>query len=435
MSPNWLSAIGQATPAIRQTMQDIQERPKQEARWGWEQERVGQEREMFGRRKALGDLQINALKYEDEQRKKQEEFDKGFYDPEYDPAFVNMPKENKDKIISSIKASGIPLKTQGDRRRMLEIIKGSPDLIKTVGSGIEFNLKTVANDALEALQKAQSTPGTPPDKIAKLLDAYNGAVNAYQGAKGEHDKVNRAVGFKLSHEKLMNSPEFKALPWEKQQVIDKAAISVLQGADPKEYADAVKETLFPKPTEKTANIHYSTDDKGNTIKIVSEPVTGRTISRENMGKIGKGKETKEAEKLTMTDVKSAYSMDIGNIKNQMMVDMTPDEQMNLAGQPDVNILALLLSGRVGKSLSPEKKKYYTDKLQEAEKYYGDLTNQVLGRKGAKVPLKSPVVVEPEKTSPNVQKLHDQAMEAIKMQPKRKEEIKKQYKEMTGREYK
>jgi len=91
------------------------------------------------------------------------------------------------------------------------------------------------------------------------------------------------------------------------------------------------------------------------------------------------------EKLTMTDVKSAYSMDIGNIKNQMMIEMTPDEQINLAGQPDVNILALLLAGRVGKSLSPERKKYYIGKLQEVEKYYGDLINQVLGRKGAKIP--------------------------------------------------
>ena len=93
------------------------------------------------------------------------------------------------------------------------------------------------------------------------------------------------------------------------------------------------------------------------------------------------------EKFTMADVKLGYSMDVGNIKNQMMIEMTPDEQINLSGQPDVNILALLLSGKVGKSLSPEKKKLYIGKLQEIEKYYGDLTNQVLGRKGVKIPTR------------------------------------------------
>ncbi len=97
---------------------------------------------------------------------------------------------------------------------------------------------------------------------------------------------------------------------------------------------------------------------------------------------------KAGEKLTMSDVKSAYSMDVGNIKNQMMIEMTPDEQANLAGQPTENILALLLAGRAGKSLSPERKKLYIDKLQEVETYYGDLTNQVLGRKGAKIPQMS-----------------------------------------------
>ena len=48
--------------------------------------------------------------------------------------------------------------------------------------------------------------------------------------------------------------------------------------------------------EKGANIHYETDEKGNTVKIVSDPLTGKTISQENMGKIGKPKSTIDEEK-------------------------------------------------------------------------------------------------------------------------------------------
>jgi len=100
------------------------------------------------------------------------------------------------------------------------------------------------------------------------------------------------------------------------------------------------------------------------------------------------------EKLSMTDIKSAYSMDMGTIKNQMMIEMTPDEQVNLAGQPDTNILALLMSGRIGKSLSPDRKKFWTGQLQERENYYGDLTNQVLGRKGANIPQRGAIPERP-----------------------------------------
>jgi len=137
-------------------------------------------------------------------------------------------------------------------------------------------------------------------------------------------------------------------------------------------------------TEPKEGEHYEVDDQGRVSfykggKLVSGPGKGKT----------KAPPTSAGEKLTMTDIKSAYSMDIGNIKNQMMIDMTPDEQISVSGQPGENILALLLSGRVGKSLSPEKKEMYIRKLQEVEKTYSDLTNQVLGRKGAKIPPKSP----------------------------------------------
>ncbi|HHT9144696.1 MAG TPA: hypothetical protein ACFYD4_03300 [Candidatus Wunengus sp. YC61] len=90
------------------------------------------------------------------------------------------------------------------------------------------------------------------------------------------------------------------------------------------------------------------------------------------------------EKLTLADVKSAYGMEVSNIKNRMLVEMTPEEQQNFANQPTENILASLLAGS-GKSLSPEKKKQYIGELRKVESYYENLTNQVLGRKGVVAP--------------------------------------------------
>lgn len=118
------------------------------------------------------------------------------------------------------------------------------------------------------------------------------------------------------------------------------------------------------------------------------PVTGGIEYRGEWGSEPSARERPDkAEKLSMADVKAAYSMEIGNIKNQLMIDMTPEERLELAGQPDTNVIALLLSGRIGKTLSPEKKKLYIERLRKAESYYIDLTNQVLVRKKAIIPSK------------------------------------------------
>lgn len=97
------------------------------------------------------------------------------------------------------------------------------------------------------------------------------------------------------------------------------------------------------------------------------------------------------EKMTVSDVKSAHGLEASQIKNRMMIDMTPEEQIVIAGQPTENVLALLLSGRVGKSLSADKKKQYTDEFSRIENYYGNLMNNVMGRKGASPKKEQPVV--------------------------------------------
>ena len=133
--------------------------------------------------------------------------------------------------------------------------------------------------------------------------------------------------------------------------------------------------LIPKETK--PSYHYETDAQGN----VSIYKDGELVKGSGVGKREKPDKPEKPDKLNLSDVKSAYSMDMSNIKNQLMIDMTPEEQANLAGQPAENVLALVMSGRVGKSLSPEKKAYYLNRLKKTEDYYGGLTNQVLGRKG------------------------------------------------------
>jgi len=264
MSPNWLSAIGQATPAITATMREMQERPKEEARWGWEQEQMGMKREQFGQQKALGEQQINALKYQDEQRKKKEELRKTPYNYKSDIAFAGLPEEFVEKTIGRAKSMGLKMDTMGDREDYFAKLKESPPMIKEFNEAKDFELQRVAGEAFDNYEELLKKPGVTPDKIEKALEAVNMANAKRAQGKDAGDKYLKAIGFKLSHEKLMNSREFKALPWEKQQVIDKAAISVLQGANPKEYADAVKETLFPKGKETTPSWKVVQDPKSST---------------------------------------------------------------------------------------------------------------------------------------------------------------------------
>jgi hypothetical protein len=124
------------------------------------------------------------------------------------------------------------------------------------------------------------------------------------------------------------------------------------------------------------------DKKGNPVVLnLNDPADKKRVADERLVPYSK---PKEGEKLTMTDVKAGYQMDVSGIKNRMLIDMTPEEQQTFSGQPTENILAMLLAGK-GKSLSADKKQTYIKELRDAETYYGNLQNEVLGRKGVKAP--------------------------------------------------
>jgi len=91
----------------------------------------------------------------------------------------------------------------------------------------------------------------------------------------------------------------------------------------------------------------------------------------------------KAEKLTVSDIKSAYTMEMNGVKQRIALDLksSPEDVQSLSTQAPENIYAMLLSGSF-KTLSPEKKQEYMDEIKKIEDYYKQLMEVALGKKGA-----------------------------------------------------
>ena len=91
----------------------------------------------------------------------------------------------------------------------------------------------------------------------------------------------------------------------------------------------------------------------------------------------------KAEKLTVSDIKSAYTMEMNGVKQRVALDLksSPEDVQSLSTQAPENIYAMLLSGSF-KTLSPEKKQEYMDEIKAIEDYYKQLMEVALGKKGA-----------------------------------------------------
>jgi len=94
------------------------------------------------------------------------------------------------------------------------------------------------------------------------------------------------------------------------------------------------------------------------------------------------------EKLALSDVRGAYGMEMQSIKTRMLIDMTPEERNMLANLPPEQMLAAILGG-AGKSLPADKKEQYINEIKQVDEYYGNLSQQVLGRKGVRTPKGKP----------------------------------------------
>lgn len=113
---------------------------------------------------------------------------------------------------------------------------------------------------------------------------------------------------------------------------------------------------------------------GHQVLDVSDPKNPKVVHTAPFAPTGAGKP------MSITDIKSAYGMEMQGIKNRMMLDMTPDEQANIASMPPEQLLAYVMRG--SKSLPKDKKDQYMNELKKTESYYGGLLNDAMGKKGA-----------------------------------------------------
>jgi len=91
---------------------------------------------------------------------------------------------------------------------------------------------------------------------------------------------------------------------------------------------------------------------------------------------------------TVGDLKSAHDMAAQGIKNRMLLEMTPEEQMSTAGLDPNTMVAALLAGKL-KSLPADRKAAYMKEFQDNDAYYNGQMNTVLGRKGVTTPPPTP----------------------------------------------
>ncbi len=219
----FLANIGRASPAITQTMTDIEERPRRALRWGWEQEQVGQQKEIFGQQKALNEMNINAEKAKAAERQKREDFLKKPWNADLDLVFSGSSDEFKNKAIKTMRQIGIldekGMGTMEGREMMVKMLREKPDITKVFMEDQELQFREQAQEALDKLRKTQSKPDTKPEDIQKLMQ--NAKIT--QERLANHQKAGKDILDVLNFEIYINNPETKkmieGLPEQKQKQI------------------------------------------------------------------------------------------------------------------------------------------------------------------------------------------------------------------------
>jgi len=367
-------ATGQMAQTGMRLMEFRVQREHQQAVEALERDRYTIAKEQAGREKT-------AFEYAERKRVEQETIENAIV-----PASLVRPKFHtyprmKEQYVEIMENAGFKLTKTPDE------VYGSNKAFAYLRQVLQTKHEAILETSQAGLVDLQDQSNAIGEQILQLQQSGKDdekTVGQLQKLQKQQLDIKTQIGVVIGgREKVMEaiaSAQAKPVQQDTVPYMTKEGKTVLiNERDPRSQVIIDQQGLIPATTIKTPVETWGPEVPG------PGGTTQQTSSRGQVRQIYKPPAVEKPEKLTMTDVKSAYSMDIGNIKNQMMIEMTPDEQINLAGQPDINILALLLAGRIGKSLSPEKKKYYIGNLQEVEKYYGDLTNQVLGRKGAKVP--------------------------------------------------
>jgi len=217
--PNLLAAIGQATPAIRSTMTDIEERPKQALRWGLEQEQMGQTR-------AINQMNLEKLQAAETERKRLLEEDKEPVDIQTFPQVMDLDQATKNKLIKDLDAAGIAKNGVGERGKIRDHFKSLALDPKTFAPYIELEIEGRRTDffaAHEQLNKEQSKKDFDPNKVSELRGKvevasgkYKKALKKAQGNEEEQKFVNNLNSAKDTITSLKSSDDWKLLNQKEQ---------------------------------------------------------------------------------------------------------------------------------------------------------------------------------------------------------------------------
>lgn len=96
------------------------------------------------------------------------------------------------------------------------------------------------------------------------------------------------------------------------------------------------------------------------------------------------------ERLKPTDVTASHNMALSDWKQRWMTRMIPEDQVALSNSSPESAIALMLSGKIGKSLPAADRGKALSELGSIEKEHRSMMNSILGRKGvSELPSVSP----------------------------------------------
>jgi hypothetical protein len=350
---------------------------------------------------ALQGVQIEQAKAGLRETQEKEKMANSGWDSNVEPIYADFPEEKKKQYIDMLKKGGLVneqgIGTQRTRAMAIKMLESNMKIASDYfGVKLQMSREKVVGayqNYQKAIEKGDPAKIAETKKIYESLSEENNILSGKIATSMKKIEVNEYI--------TNRKPQLEELVKKYPLLAEKVAIAQEKGD--LEGLEKTIDTLIQKtatPLKKSVRgldrktgqpVHE--DEYGNLTFPNGKPYVGGPLDAITQ------KEFKPdtGSKLTMSDVKSAYSMEVNNVKSRMMIDMTPEEQANVSGQPAENILALLISGKI-KSLSPEKKKAYFGELKRIESEYGALTNQVLGRKGATItPRMEPTASAPTST--------------------------------------
>jgi hypothetical protein len=294
--------IGRALPAISENWRTILQQGQNAQDNEFKRQQLGLQVEQNKREQAMSEITMNKLKMEQEREAKREKFrqtpipvsalkNHPFYEELYAPA--------KDMgLVTKNDATGQEFITGEHLEYLATYFSQNPEKTQDV---LDKKLGRLVKEEMNITQQLQGGgEGTTAKKLKpeeqQALQQRLGQINQQ---KSQIQSNIMALNKAMKPDTTMSEAEILALPEG-----DSRRTSLIGG----------KRAIQPETQEKNANIQYQTDAKGNVWKIVSDPITGKTASKENMGPIGKGGIDEEKEARAIGKDAATLRKEFNNLK-------------------------------------------------------------------------------------------------------------------------